>query len=273
MLTLSTIEPAAADPAWRNFRFLTCSVLPVRFACNLTCPFCFSKSSISSLVSERVQWSNLDVEHYYSFACERGATRLVITGGGEPLLRSDDVVDLIARGRDYFAEIACFTNGTYLTLSLAQRMKDAGLTYLCYSRHHEDDEECRNLMGGKAPTLDDFFANAAGLKIRATCVMAKGFVDSTEAVHRYIARLSRYDVTEFTFKILMWPTRIRYSPARRKMSGRGSIRFRLIHSRSRVKKLPGCPGARSSGESGHIKSVSTSNRIPSGKRSISYAAR
>jgi cyclic pyranopterin phosphate synthase len=30
--------------------------------------------------------------------------------------------------------------------------------------------------------------------------MAKGFVDSTEAVQRYIAALSRYGVSEFTFK-------------------------------------------------------------------------
>jgi pyruvate-formate lyase-activating enzyme len=200
MLTLTTTEVAARDLSWETCRFLTCSVLPVRVACNLTCPFCFSKSSISSLARERVGWSDLDVEHYYTFARRRGATRLVITGGGEPLLRPDDVVDLIARGRKFFSEIACFTNGTYLTASLARRMKDAGLSYLCYSRHHDDDEVCRSLMGAKAPTLDEFCANAEGLKIRATCVMARGFVDSAEAVHRYIARLSRFGVTEFTFK-------------------------------------------------------------------------
>src|SRR5215470_4018820 len=97
---------------WQDCRFLTCSVLPVRFACNLSCPFCFSKSSISSLAGDRVQWSRLDVESYYAFARERGATRLVITGGGEPLLRADDVVDLVARGQPFFSEIACFTNGT-----------------------------------------------------------------------------------------------------------------------------------------------------------------
>lgn len=200
MLTLAKTEAITTDRAWLHCRYLTCSVLPVRVACNLMCPFCFSKSSISSLNRERVQWSKLDVESYYAFARDRGATRLVITGGGEPLLRSDNVVDLIARGRDFFGEIACFTNGTYLTASLARRMKEAGLSYLCYSRHHDDDEECRRLMGAKAPTLDEFFGNAAGLKIRATCVMAKGFIDSTEAVHRYMARLSSCGVTEFTFK-------------------------------------------------------------------------
>lgn len=200
MLTVPLAEPAAEQNPWRDARFLTCSVLPVRFACNLSCPFCFSKSSISSLARDSVQWSRLDVEAYYAFARQRGATRLVITGGGEPLLRAGEVVDLIARGRGFFAEIACFTNGTFLTAALARRLKEAGLSYLCYSRHHDNDEQCRRLMGATCPTLDAFFAAADGLKIRATCVMATGHVDSPQAVQRYIAALAPYGVTEFTFK-------------------------------------------------------------------------
>jgi cyclic pyranopterin phosphate synthase len=200
MLTLPLAEPTGADNPWRHCRFLTCSVLPVRFACNLSCPFCFSKSSISSLARDRVRWSDLDVEAYYEFARDRGATRLVITGGGEPLLRADDVVDLIARGRRYFAEIACFTNGTFLTAALARRLGEAGLSYLCYSRHHEDDEACRRIMGPTCPSLDAFFAAAGDLKVRATCVMAHGQVDSAGAAGRYIAALACYGVTEFTFK-------------------------------------------------------------------------
>ena len=200
MLTLPAFETAARDTCWQDCRFLTCSVLPVRVACNLTCRFCFSKSSISALDRERVQWADLDVESYYAFAQKRGATRLVITGGGEPLLRPDDTIKLIERGRGYFAEIACFTNGAFLTPALARRLKDAGLSYLCYSRHHDNDAECRRLMGNSAPALEEFFANAAGLKIRATCVMAKGFIESAGDVERYMAALSRFGVTEFTFK-------------------------------------------------------------------------
>lgn len=199
-MTLPLSEPAGTDSPWRDCRFLTCSVLPVRYACNLACPFCFSKSSVSSLARDTVRWPRLDVEAYYRFARDRGATRLVLTGGGEPLLRADDVVNLIARGRPYFAEIACFTNGTYLTAALARRLKEAGLSYLCYSRHHEDDEACRRLMGPTCPTLDAFFAAAGGLKIRATCVMARGQVDSAAAARRYIQTLAGYGVTEFTFK-------------------------------------------------------------------------
>jgi pyruvate-formate lyase-activating enzyme len=200
MLTLPLDHGVVADRRWQQCRFLTCSVLPVRFACNLTCSFCFSKSSISSLEHDRIGWERIDVESYYAFARERGATRLVVTGGGEPLLRANDVVDLIARGRDFFSEIACFTNGTFLTPLLARKLKDAGLTYLCYSRHHDDDEQCRRLMGAKAPTLESFFRAAGDLRIRATCVMAKGFIDSSDAVHRYMETLSRFGVGEFTFK-------------------------------------------------------------------------
>src|SRR5689334_3906674 len=105
----STIDAAAvsenADAVWRDCRFLSCSVLPVRMACNLTCPFCFSKSSVSTLRGDTVDWSKVPVEAYFEFARLRGATRLVITGGGEPLLRPDAVVDLIARGRLFFDEI------------------------------------------------------------------------------------------------------------------------------------------------------------------------
>jgi len=188
------------DEAWDRCRFLTCSVLPVASACNLRCPFCFSKSSLSALQRERPRWSRMRIERYYAFARERGATRLVVTGGGEPLLRPDDVCDLVRRGTEYFDEIACFTNGSYLTRELAGRLAEAGLTYLCYSRHHHDDGRCRQLMGDGTPTLDEFCRGAGPLKIRATCVMTRGWIDSTPLVQDYIDALSAYGVREFTFK-------------------------------------------------------------------------
>jgi pyruvate-formate lyase-activating enzyme len=200
MNTVETFVADGADLPWARCRFLTCSVLPVRVACNLDCPFCFSHSSISSLRHDRVDWEAADLEAYYAFARERGATRLVITGGGEPLLRADDVVRLVERGRPFFSEIACFTNGTYLTRELADRLGEAGLSYLCYSRHHHDDTQCRELMGSSAPELNSFFRAAAGLKVRATCVMVRGYIDSPAAVERYLEALHRFGVREFTFK-------------------------------------------------------------------------
>jgi MoaA/NifB/PqqE/SkfB family radical SAM enzyme len=190
--------PAAQD--WHACRFLTCSVLPVRVACNLRCPFCFSKSSVSALKSERIDWRGLDVRGYYEFARDRGATRLVITGGGEPLLRPEDVVYLVGLGRRYFDEVACFTNGTFLTRDLSRRLHDAGLSYLCWSRHAADDEENRLLMGEGAPRLADLVEAAGALKVRATCVMTRGHVEDAAGVWRYIEAFRGYGIEEFTFK-------------------------------------------------------------------------
>ena len=198
MLSLLQLEDTTA--AWEACRFLTCSVLPVRVACNLRCPFCFSKSSVSALRHDRVDWRRLDVAGYYAFARDRGATRLVVTGGGEPLLRPDDVVYLVELGRRYFGEVACFTNGTFLTRDLARRLHDAGLSYLCYSRHAASDEANRLLMGDGAPALADFFAAAGPIKVRATCVMARGSVEDAAGVWAYVDALRPFGVTEFTFK-------------------------------------------------------------------------
>jgi pyruvate-formate lyase-activating enzyme len=200
MRTPLPLFDTGAERDWAQCRFLTCSVLPVRLACNLTCPFCFSRSSISALHHDRLDWEITDLEAYYTFARERGATRLVITGGGEPLLLADQVVRLVERGRPFFSEIACFTNGTFLSRALAGRLREAGLSYLCYSRHHDDDVQCKELMGPTAPALEAFFEAAAGLKVRATCVMTRGYIDSAAAVERYLRRLARFGVREFTFK-------------------------------------------------------------------------
>jgi cyclic pyranopterin phosphate synthase len=155
---------------------------------------------VSALQHERTDWRSLDVDAYYAFAKERGATRLVITGGGEPLLRPDDVVYLIERGNRYFEEIACFTNGTFLTRERANQLRDAGLSYLCYSRHAATDDDNRKLMGEGAPRIAEFMEAASAIKVRATCVMARGSVEDSADVWEYIDALRPFGIREFTFK-------------------------------------------------------------------------
>ena len=196
-------DPVHPDPLaspWHECRFLTCSVLPVRVACDLACAFCFSRSSLSALRHEPSVWRSLPVRDHFRWARSRGATRLVITGGGEPLLRADDALWLVDEGRAVFDEIALFTNGTHLTRDLARALASAGLSYLCWSRHHPDDEACRRLMGPGAPPLHQVLDAAQDLVVRATCVMARGFVDDTASAWRYIDALRPWGVRQFTFK-------------------------------------------------------------------------
>ena len=123
-----------------------------------------------------------------------------MTGGGEPLLRPDLCLSWIRTGSRYFDEIALFTNGARLTRELARKLDDAGLSYLCYSRHHHDDERNAELMGDDAPSLDSFFEAAGDLRVRATCVMCRGFIDDAGSAQAYVDALSAYGVRELTFK-------------------------------------------------------------------------
>jgi len=184
---------------WSACRALTASALPVARACDLRCRFCFSASSLSAL-PRRSRLADLDVAAYCRLARSKGAGRLVITGGGEPLLDPEQVLRLIAIGRLHFPEIACFTNGSRLTPALARALADAGLSYLCWSRHHPDDAVNRALMGPGAPGRDAVLSAAAGLTVRATCVMARGYVEGRAGVEAYIAALRPYGVRQYTFK-------------------------------------------------------------------------
>jgi cyclic pyranopterin phosphate synthase len=197
---VTPLAPEAAPTAWHACRVLSCSVLPVRAACQCECSFCFSRSSISAAPHRAQDLRALDLEAHFAWARARGATRLVVTGGGEPLLAPDVTCELVARGARYFTEVACFTNGARLTAALAARLASAGLSYLCYSRHHDDDARCRALMGPAAPSLAEFFAAAGALPVRATCVMARGYVETADDAARYVAALRAWGVREFTFK-------------------------------------------------------------------------
>lgn len=185
---------------WADLHYLTCSVLPVRVACNLACPFCFSRSSVSALAHEPAPLPDDALVAHFLDARARGAGRLVVTGGGEPLLRATEVLRIIRLGKTVFDEIACFTNGALLTPELAGELADAGLSYLCWSRHHPDDAANRALMGAGAPDLAAFFAASQGLRVRATCVMTRGGVEGRADAERYLDAVSAFGVREVTFK-------------------------------------------------------------------------
>jgi cyclic pyranopterin phosphate synthase len=186
--------------SWAECRFLSCSVLPVARACQCTCRFCFSHSSVSALSRGRARWSDAALLDYYHWARSRGATRLVVTGGGEPMLDPEAVLAAVRLGRQVWDEVTCFSNAARIDAALAARLAGAGLSYLCWSRHHWDDAANRAVMGNAAPDLAEVAARCAGLRLRATCVMHKGGIETAADARCYIAALRAIGVREFTFK-------------------------------------------------------------------------
>lgn len=185
---------------WADCRFLSCSVLPVARACQCSCSFCFSHSSISALPRPRAVWPAGALLEHYHWARSRGATRLVVTGGGEPMLDPRTVLEAIRLGRQVWDEVTCFSNAAQIDDELAGQLADAGLSYLCWSRHHWDDAPNRAIMGQAAPTLAEIERRCRKLALRATCVMHRGGIETADDAWRYIAALREIGVREFTFK-------------------------------------------------------------------------
>jgi hypothetical protein len=200
--------------AWEDCLPRTFSVLPVAQACNANCAFCFSKASMSDAVIPHKL--DLDsVRAWSALARSRGATRAVITGGGEPTLIPSPLMEaLIQVIAQDFESILLITNGSRF-VQIAQREGDehmidvlrgwkrAGLTRIAVSRHGVDAVSDADLMGLEvdgAYALD--LIHQAGLSSRLICVMQKGGVETASDVRAFLERAAANGTTQVCFKEL-----------------------------------------------------------------------
>jgi molybdenum cofactor biosynthesis enzyme MoaA/aspartate/methionine/tyrosine aminotransferase len=194
---------------WADVRPRSLSVLPIATACQARCAFCFSHSSVS-IDRIQSQLPQARVEEICIQAAAAGATRFVITGGGEPtLLPHDKLIDLIRTGAAHFPKTVMITNGHMLgnasdaeRLRILREYRDAGLTVLSVSRHDAD----RNLeiMGidTRSERIAGSMRDVQGLTLRWVCVLQKGGVADEAGLRRYLDWVAETEVTEVCFKEL-----------------------------------------------------------------------
>ncbi len=193
------------------------SYLPIANACQADCPFCFSNASISK---DQIKHDlNFDLySNWTKHAIEHGATRAVITGGGEPtLLKFDKMLSLISMAsKDFSLPVTLITNAhIFASCSTNEqdiyldRLGSAGLSTLSISRHHYDHEINASIMKLRTP-LGPFLSRAASLvhgssskpKIRLVCVLQKGGIESLNDLEDYLDWGVHHGVQEFCFKEL-----------------------------------------------------------------------
>ena len=206
--------------AYAALRPRSLSILPIARACQAACRFCFSEASVSSEVPASAaclsQWLT---------ACERakaaGASRFVITGGGEPgLLPHAQMLGLIRVGRAHFDKGVLITNGVHLArLSESDRRArlldcaQAGLTTLAISRHHHEAAINQAIMGldtrtervlasWRALSAEPSEPGANRLGVRLICVLQRGGVASRSALAHYLTWVAQAGVRELCFKEL-----------------------------------------------------------------------
>lgn len=186
------------------------SFLPIAKGCQAKCAFCFSSASISSdqkqgAINETVIHSAL------KRARAAGASRAVITGGGEPgLLSIEKLGQIVKACNEYLNKTILITNGYSLTTDkdIAGTMNylvKAGLSVLAVSRHHYDRGHNCKLMSLDidseiiAQTISN---EKIPLILRWICVLQKGGIDSLEKLQRYIDWTFKLGVKQICFKEL-----------------------------------------------------------------------
>jgi molybdenum cofactor biosynthesis enzyme MoaA len=190
------------------------SFLPVALACQAKCPFCFSKASVSSDQSAaKPDWEK--VAAWLQRAQSYGAERAVITGGGEPTLLPDPMLQrLISTCASAFEKVVLITNGHTLTsanvdpVAKLSSLYDSGLRVLAISRHHFDSLRNQQLMHLDTPVemlINIWRENQARwplLRLRLISVLQKGGVDDDTTLQSYVSWAADQGVEEICFKEL-----------------------------------------------------------------------
>lgn len=218
-LSLRLLRPELSDYA--NLKPRTFSVLPIARGCQASCPFCFSEASVSA-EQEQAQLNFGRVAQLASAARARGAERFVITGGGEPgLVRHEQLCDLMAAGKTALGKTVLITNGHHLSrrepAARAKMLEDyarAGLGVLAVSRHHHDEDVSERLMNLQTnveaivQTWSHGRERWPNLRLRFTCVLQRGGVDSLPTLEAYVDWATALGVPELCFKELYVSTSV-----------------------------------------------------------------
>lgn len=197
--------------SWASCAPRTISVLPIAMACQASCAFCFSKASASEAARQRALDPSL-AKDWARAAKRAGASRAVITGGGEPTLaKRAALAELIAILSKEVGPTLIITNGlVWGALSdgaLTERLdelSEAGLSTIALSRHGVDRESSARIMGmdANAERLSSAISKHGKMKNRAICVLQKGGIESLDDIQSYLAARAQEGVGEVCFKEL-----------------------------------------------------------------------
>jgi pyruvate-formate lyase-activating enzyme len=187
------------------------SILPVKNGCQASCDFCFSTYSVSEDLEKGLLQPNV-IESYLQLAKAKGASRAVITGGGEPtLIPHEKLLELIELCAYYFPEKVVLISNVYnyakeepsKILALLNDLEDKGLTDLSISRHHYDDAKNEAIMKLHTPVENILALKKKGLlalNIRLIAVLQRAGIDSKEEIGNYLDWAGSFGVREICFK-------------------------------------------------------------------------
>lgn len=237
----------------------TFSIVAGSEACNARCPFCVSKMTEShhlGVKEPEVRWRNF--RKACELAARSGVTTAMITGKGEPTLFPGQITRYLEELQPFGIPLVDLQSNGILFLEQRERYRphleawhERGLTLIALSIVHYDPEKNREVYLPHRERYVDLAAlvdllHEHGFSVRLACVMADGFIDTTEEVDELIRFSRERAVEHLTLRPVRRPGRSRdegvaswteehaLKPEQERaiaghLAGRGSELMRLMH--------------------------------------------
>jgi MoaA/NifB/PqqE/SkfB family radical SAM enzyme len=132
----------AASAGTANNRQISTALLAISGTCNLHCKHCYEQFNIDHTAEVPIgHWKEVihSLQH-------RGCSVIVLTGG-EPMLRFDDVLELLRSGDKNLSDFHLHTSGQGVTYEKACMFQEAGLTAVAVGLDDVDEVRHDSLRG------------------------------------------------------------------------------------------------------------------------------
>jgi len=184
----------------------TLSVVVGSEACNAKCPFCVSKMTATSTKTTNVNYRNLHKACKLAVQC--GVTTALITGKGEPTLYKRELHNVCDVLNNYFPFVELQTNGYLLPKINLRELYNLGLTTVILSMvHYKDDLNNKIYQFPVSLDIESTIKkiHMAGLSVRLSCIMIKGFIDSFNKVEDLMFFCKMNQVEQVTLRSIEVP--------------------------------------------------------------------
>ena len=193
---------------------LTLTLVAGTRACPNSCPICISNMTPSHGIDmEKITVDTGILRKSIQFALNHKAQNVLITGKGEPTLHPSQVSQYLVemKGKP-FDKRELQTEGSNISRDamnpLLETWSYLDLDFIAVSIFHYDDILNQNMFrNNKGYSIENlvYKLNGMGFKVRLSCVMAKGYIDSVDKVKELITFAKEVKAVQLSLRTIDRP--------------------------------------------------------------------
>lgn len=185
------IMPYACSPC-NTFPFY----INITNVCNAKCAFC------SNACNKDNGKLDLDFLKEVLDQVHQHISRFSISGG-ETMLNSNDLENLLKLLHNYDCRITLNTNGSFLLKNADMLGKYPHIESIQLSRHHYDDEKNNEVFKINTIKFDEIKKIKLKADLRINCLLIRGYIDSADEIIKFLEHVSESDISQVGFISMM----------------------------------------------------------------------